>query len=433
VLVTPIGHAEKPIWLDTLGLSYAARYRHLGNLVDINSAIEYHSQAVSLTHAEHPRKLGRLYNLATSYRIRFQRLKHPDDIESAIDCLDQAYLFTRGENHDAFPLIMDALGRCHVNRTKLLCDPHAIRQAISCFQSAAESPTGSPLIRFKASIAWARLLLLKEDSSSLQAYRKTMELWPQVVWLGATVGRRYEDIEEFATVATEAAVAAITYQAYDLAFEWLEEGRSIVWNQMMQLRAPLDELFAVDPALADQLKQVASHLDQSEPLGTTGSPLLCTAHSLEQAAQQHRRLAEDWDRLLSEARRLPGFQDFLRPRKLAALAKAAEPNAVVALNIHSTRCDALLLLPNTATVAHVALDTFSYDAAVEARTHLFLSLKRGNIRTSRGSRQPVFFDLDNEDHFGNVLATLWVHVVKPVLNRLGYLVNICIQTFCLFL
>jgi hypothetical protein len=65
---------------------------------------------------------------------------------------------------------------------------------------------------------------------------------------------------------------------------------------------------------------------------------------IEEPAQHHHRLAKDWDRLVENAPEL--YQDlriFLRPKKFAALSKAARSGPVVVIKVHELRCDALVL------------------------------------------------------------------------------------------
>jgi hypothetical protein len=48
-----------------------------------------------------------------------------------------------------------------------------------------------------------------------------------------------------------------------LRLEWLEQGRSIVWNQLLSLRTPVDALRDVDRALADALLHTSIVLERA--------------------------------------------------------------------------------------------------------------------------------------------------------------------------
>ncbi|KAG8735003.1 hypothetical protein FRC10_011092 [Ceratobasidium sp. 414] len=278
--LTPDTHADKPRRLDNLGVAYRQRFEHLGDLDDVDMAIKIHEHSIMLTPDDHPDKARRLNNFSCALACRFERLGELPDIE----------------------------------------------RALAAAKSAAISPTGSPSRRFMCARLWAKLCSHVPTSSPLDAYREAMNLLPRIVWLGVTLDQRQEDVHLCGDIATEAAAAAITAGHYDLALEWLEEGTSILWGQVLQLRTPLDDLRTVSPELASKLEHVAQLLDGTYPSSSEFS------YELEQASQRHHRLAEEWDQLITSARAILGFEDFLRPRRASELVNAAHSGAVVEIN-----------------------------------------------------------------------------------------------------
>jgi len=67
-------------------------------------------------------------------------------------------------------------------------------------------------------------------NETLDAYSALVSLIPRIVWLGRTVDQRYQDVSSIGTAVTEATAAAISLGELNLALEWLEQGRSIVWG-----------------------------------------------------------------------------------------------------------------------------------------------------------------------------------------------------------
>ncbi|KAG8767237.1 hypothetical protein FRC12_006378 [Ceratobasidium sp. 428] len=217
-------------------------------------------------------------------------------------------------------------------------------------------------------------------------------------------------------LAVEAASVAISHQAYNKALEWLEEGRSIVWNQQLQLRTPIENLALADPGLAEEFSSVSHALDHASLLRAEELPFGQDDMSLEQAAQQHRRLAERWEETVSKIQNLEGFHNFLCPRTASELAKSTRLGAVVVINVDSTRCDALVLLPEHTTVSHVPLPTFSFGKAIAARAQLEGSLRSQGV-VNRGI---TTVRSRSGDTFEMILSMLWKDVAKPVVDFLGY-------------
>lgn len=251
-----------------------------------------------------------------------------------------------------------------------------------------------------------------------------MELVPQLIWLGATIDSRYNLLTKIGDLAMEAAAWAISIQAYDLAFEWLEEGRLIVWNQILQLQTPFDDLSAVDHDLSQRLQTTARELENA---GTRYNPLSSSASdapSVEQEAQRHHALAAEWEMLLAQVREIPGFDQFMLPRKVNKLRSAARDGPVVVVNSHSSRCDALVILPNTERIGHVPLNESFIEKVSGARVTLvsILGLRGDSARTRhfKGLKSIPYM----EDTFKSILTMLWSDVVKPVLDFLGYTVSL---------
>ncbi|KAG8716469.1 hypothetical protein FRC09_015728 [Ceratobasidium sp. 395] len=424
VRLTGPEHADRPMCLTALGAAYKSRYKRSEQSLDINKAIEYLYEAVDLTRMGHASFPFRYHALGRAFQLRFESQSGTiSDSDQAIDYMSSAGVCTP-EGHGFNIQVVNDLGDAHLSRYLAFDKQEDVDKALEYFQQAAESTIGLPRPKFGASLAWAGLAKAQKNTAlSLKAFGQTMRLAHQVLWIGSAVGRRYEDLksDNFGRIAMEAAAVAIEAQEYMLALEWLEQGRSIVWNQMLQIRTPLDEVAAIDPELARELKEVAGRLDQPGSSEAADHTMLsASAKSVEKAAQEHRRLSEQWGELLDKARRLPGLSGLLRPKPFSEITRAAESSTVVVLSIYRERCDALIIPENTTSAAHVPLPGLSYETAAQLNSELLGSLQHAHVR-SRGLRRPIFDEVDNEDKFESVLATLWDSVGSPVLDHLGYL------------
>ncbi|KAG8689011.1 hypothetical protein FRC11_004297, partial [Ceratobasidium sp. 423] len=463
VMLTPDGHTYLPARLNGLGKSYRSRYERLDNLKDIDKAIEFHARAVALTPKGHAYLGSRLQSLGHSHVARGLRLTQLIDIEKALACFSRDIELTP-EDHPNFPDSLSNLGNCHDHRFSLLGEPEDITKAIEfkvravaltpeghahlpgqltnlaesymhyflssqnqeylasavdCFQKASKCLTGHPRTILRSARRWGQVAAEYSVSDPIEAYQTALDLVPRLVWLGSTIDKRYEDLHGIKGLAVEAAAAAIDSRNYDLALEWLEQSRSVVWNQTLQLRTPLDRLRSAHPDLTERLQRVAGRLHGEEPDTQLAPAPSSNRLSLEQAAQQQRRNAEEYDMLISEVRRIPGFENFLKPRKLPQLARAAKDGPIVTINCQQRRCDALVLLPGSNRVRHIALPEFSGEKAMATRSQVESALGRLGIR-ERGFRKKMPPGIDEKDEFGSALAALWTGIAEPVLDFLGY-------------
>ncbi|KAI0316762.1 TPR-like protein [Amylostereum chailletii] len=415
--ITPEGNIHKPGWLNNLGISFRCRFERFGDITDVDSAIRMHNQAVDLTREGHTHKHIFLSHLGIASMRRFERLGDLADIDSAIR-VQRAAINIIPDGHAAKPACRNDLGDSFRHRFQRFGEMTDFQTAIDVFRKAANDPSGPSSHRLEASRQWALLLSSSPSTSSpLEAYRVVLALVPRMVWLGSNLCRRSEALPAVAEVVSEAVAAAIAAGDLTCALEWLEEGRRVIWGQMLQLRTPLDDLRAVDPELAGDLERTSRALDDA---GASEVLLLNKKKegaSSEDMAQQHRRLAEEYEWMVEKVRALPGCEDFLRPKRLAHLRAAADSGPVVVVTISKSRCDAMILLQTSDAVLHVPLPTLRHED-VAAWKDAMLQYLRGSRVQAREMREcPV---AGEDSIVPTILADLWSKIVQPVLFALGH-------------
>ncbi|THU79158.1 TPR-like protein [Dendrothele bispora CBS 962.96] len=378
VNLTPDGHADKARRLNNLGNAFSRRFERLGELKDIENAIDINRQAVDLTPDGHADKAALLNNLGTAFQSRFECLGELGDIENAIDVMQQAVNLTP-DGHADKAALLNNLGNAFQSRFECLGELKDITEATVAYKQAAENTSSRPSTRYVVACRWANLCSKDQSpSSALDAYTAVLEIIPQVVWFGQTVHRRYEELPKIGQTINAAAAMAISAGDLPRAVEWLEEGRSIVWKQLLQLRTPLDELHQQHPDLADELSRISLALDNAGTSKLQDIDSEIKHRSAEEEAQNHRKLAAKYEQLLKEVRELDGFGSFLRPKKFSELAPAAQNGPVVVVNVAKLRCDALVLC-TSGEIVHAPLSKISYTQAEALHSKLLSSLQAHGV------------------------------------------------------
>jgi hypothetical protein len=368
VKLTPDGHPDKPGWFNSLGNSLLGRFEHLGDVADLNRSIQVKEEAVKLTPDGHPDKPGRFNTLGNSLVRKFDRLQ----------------------------------------------------DAISCYSTAATSNTGSSEVLFRC----ARLWILHAQSHAVDQVFDScvaaMNLVPQLAWLGASIGDRYHQINAAGTVARKAAAVAISDAKYELAVEWLEQGRSVVWNQLLQLRSPMDDLQIAQPELASELRSLSLQLEGSTVIRTT----LDHAHDPRDAPPvDYHLLAHKRETLLQDIRRHKGFERFLLHKTISELRPAVTEGPIVLLNWDTQRVDALILRPASDDILPVPL----LGPAPKGMQH--------QPRNESNDDDQIMRDLLDRPQALDVpppgggrsepkLSEIWHRIVHPILNALKIIVRI---------
>ncbi|KDN33405.1 hypothetical protein RSAG8_13499, partial [Rhizoctonia solani AG-8 WAC10335] len=413
--LTPEGHPDLPSRLASLGSSCCVRFQRLGELDDIEKSIEYATRALGLTPEDHPDMPYRLGSLGLSYHNRFGRLGDLDDVEKSIE-YNTCSLDLTPAGHPGLPLRHHNLALTQFTEFQRTGNQSHLHHSLEFFRRASQSLTGAPRDTFRYALLWATLASNNSSLCPIEAYQTTIDLLPQFIWLGATTNQRYEDLLQAGNLATEAASTAIISCDYELALTWLEYARCVVWTQSLMLRSPLDQLQASHPDLAARLQEVAAQLHTTSSESRTSQALSSGSLTAEQIGQKHRRLAKEYSDLLEQTRKLSGFEEFLKPPKVAGLIGAARNGPIVVINCHTT-CHALLITPGQDQVRSIDLPNFSLKEIQYTRSHMQKLLKRTGFR-ERGAQLDC--DLE-EESFEDLLKLLWNDIVKPVLDFLGYM------------
>lgn len=298
------------------------------------------------------------------------------------------------------------------------------------YEECAKYSSGPPSTRFTASRWWSGSYRLLHGQPLLEAHENTLSLLPQIVWLGTNITRRYEEIASIGNTVNTAVAAAISVNRYDLAVEWLEQGRSIVWSQILHMRTPLEDLQGASPALSRRLTAI---LRQLETAGTSQMEMDAEMSqtekvSLDEQARQHRRLAGEYENTLVEVRKIPGFENFLKPKQFSELRLAARDGLVTMINVSDERCDALVLRDDDMRVLHIPLPELTLDVARTMQEKLVETLKERMVRSrDSNNRASTRVHAPGKEPMQQLLEWLWRTVVCPIMVRVheevGFLSN----------
>ncbi|RDB28694.1 hypothetical protein Hypma_014906 [Hypsizygus marmoreus] len=412
----------KPLFLSNLGNSFQDIAAHQDKRIFIHIAVATHRGAVEMLTDDDPSMPALLANLANSLVKRFELYGNDADIDEAIATFRRAVDLTPAGDISRVTRLHD-LGITLLLRFDKLAKHKDLEAGILNLRLAATDSNGSPYVKMHAARHWGARYVSSDPAQSLIAFGIAVDLIPRVVWIGEPITQRHVQLADIAELALEAAAAAISAQKYELALTWLEQGRSVVWNQLHHLRTPVDTLKEKEPKLADDLLRISSVLEahSSRPASTMDAVTTALQQFTldERRVQQHHRAAEEWEELLTKIRRLPGFEDFLQAMSFSHMKESApQEGPVVVLNVHKSRCDALVLNRASPSVRHIALPKFSYSKAQNLWKALktYLGDCKLEARSVRHGRPASAHSAGLRD----ILAELWKCIVKPVLDSLEY-------------
>ncbi|KIJ30067.1 hypothetical protein M422DRAFT_187633, partial [Sphaerobolus stellatus SS14] len=406
VQLTPHGHPSKPSRLNNLGNSLLKQFEQLEDMTDLNQSVLKFQEAVQLTPDGHPSKPSWLNSYGSSLLRRFQQLGDMTDLNQSVLKFQEAVQLTP-DGHPVKPSLLNNFGKSLIIRFSKLRLSDDMMNAVWAYSSATNAEYGPPSVRLQAAECWAMCLQASSSppESILDIYHIAIPLLAETAWLGSSLPDRHYQIMQAGSVVHKAAAAAHQFGNDIQAVEWLEQGRSVIWGQLLQLHTPIDDLEEKEPNLSQRLKLNSLQLEEA-------------ASPQNEIASHGHHLAIERKEILKEIRMCQGFERFLLPKVIRELTPAASHGPIVILNsveVHDT-CYALVLLPNLPDdVLPVKLDSFTASQAKVLYHQLQTLLgEDGQTISSWNSKSGTI-----RQGFKDILAELWEGVVRPVLEALA--------------
>jgi tetratricopeptide (TPR) repeat protein len=405
VQLTPTGHPSLAKRQANLGSALATRFKYGQRATDLDDAIEALRGAAEITPSGHPSRPLFLSNLARALRDRFSQAQAVADLDEAIEAGRVAVAGTPVDDpHRATRL--SGLGTSLLTRAADESDPALAAEACGLFREAVEQTTAAVDTRIDAARKWAGLAIYAADwPQALTASTAAMELLPILAWHGLDRQDQLHAVSAAAGVAADGAAVALRAGEPEAALTLLEQGRGILLSHAINARSDLSLVAQQAPELAWRMQQVRAELDSTGNTLERVESLVGPPH----LAERRRHLAQEWDRLVDEARKLRGLRQFLRAPSFVDLQSAAAGGTVVVINTSRIRCDALLLTERGLDV--LPLPRLDVDEIARRATILINALSAANRSAAdRASARRSLVE---------TLAWLWDAIAEPVLMALG--------------
>jgi tetratricopeptide (TPR) repeat protein len=395
---TPAPGQERLSSLTNLGIALRTRYEVLERTDDLQDAIEIQREAVDLAGDDHPGRRSLLANLANSLETRSRVTGDLDDLRAAVT-IRRAACAVPPADHPHRCVILLALGRSL--RTLADSDGLALaHEASGLFREASAISTAPPQDRVDAARAWGETAHeLGDRQQAADSFASAVQLLARVAWHGLDQETRERQLARLSGLAADAAAAAVLADRPEAAIELLEQGRSVLWAQALQLRSDLSVLAETAPELERRLRDVGAGLATGGETGPDGTA------AAEGQIRSRRELAGEWDALVEQIRLVPGFETFLQPVPYRELRAAVLGGPLAVVNISHLGCHALVLIPQSAEVSVVTLPDVSFPSVTEQVNQLLTARGRGHHSEDDANRRTA-----------DVLSWIWRHIAEPVLD-----------------
>ncbi|MBW8705633.1 hypothetical protein MBT84_39105 [Streptomyces sp. MBT84] len=368
-------------------------------LEDVREAYECLLRAVEQTGPYHPDLGGRLRGLSSLsyslYRLHGRR----GDADRALELSERAVRVTPPRHPQrahavlllAF-LLAELGGAAETDR------------ALSLWEGLVPDPSVQPSSRASAAAYAARARCRRGAwAAAVDLYAQALDVLPTLVTPAQDTRAQEELLTLWSGLAGEAASCAIAAGDPDRAVELQEQGRGVLWSQLLDSRTELDALQAVEPELAERLTVVERELNTSPEAGAS-EPWWG------RIADRRLTLAAEREDLVAQIRTLTGFEDFRRPAGIEELRQAAADGPVVLVVSSQWRTDALIVTTSATRTVPLGVG----HPELLARTQRYLTALQRYETGPRDALAQVTLNL----MVTRTLEWLWRDIVEPSLRAL---------------
>ncbi|KAI6764298.1 hypothetical protein HG530_008087 [Fusarium avenaceum] len=327
-------------------------------------------------------------NLSGILMLKYRLVKDRSILEECIN-LQREALDEMPKDHQYRAEMLTSLGH---RLREFAKDGLDLEEASECFLMALQDANAPVISHTRADSA-----LLKscpDKQKAYQAARVIMGLVPQLITRShETVDKQHAAGFRIDMACNAAAVALQAGRPAFEALELLELGRGTLSKYTEDMKIDPLSLQQVSGELSQSYTRLRDELDAPHlpsPPFTTGFGN-SVQHQVSQLNRRH-VVATELDDLISEMRKLPGFEDLWAAPTEVETRAAAKHGPIVVVNISEARCDALL----------VESDKIRVLALPDLHHKLMHFARKGDL----GSVQ--------------VLEWLWEDIAKPVLDTLGF-------------
>jgi CHAT domain-containing protein len=275
--------------------------------------------------------------------------------------------------------------------------------------------------RFQLACQWARSARSTRHPTVSTAYETAMSLMQDTLCFSPTLPLQHATLATYDgthSLSLDYASYRVDQHQLEEAIEVLERGRALLWTEMRNLRASIDQLLEVDPdlgckfaAVNQDLEDLTKSIPPSHKLGMDGDAGdgFRAVDPFGRLLLKQRGLLKERAKLISQVQALPGFHSFLVSPSWDTLRRAAFSGPVIIINHSRWRSDILLLLHNLPPSLISTPDDF-FERARALKDKFLESRSKYGLDSS-----------DYEETLAFVLAELYKLVGKPVIDQLRQL------------
>ena len=321
----------------------------------LEEAIKYRRILLGTTHPSDPSISFQRFSFANFLYFAFGHIKKVEYLDESV-ALHREVLRVENVQLIHFSTIRRLI-KSLSSRWRLFRHKSDLDEIMELYASGVEDTYAMVPSRFELACDWAYTARISVHHSLQTAYEHAMSLMQSSLVFAPTLPIQHDRLVEKRDLYEQTPLNFASYQVrmgkLESAIETLEQGRALLWSEMHGLRTSTNQLWIVDPDLAERFTAINKEIEilttsasSDRNIGIDdgtfdGDGWMAQLSGL-MAKQQ--KLLKERDALISEIRRLPGFENFLLPLSSDTLRSASAHGPVIIINHCKWRSDIIIAL-----------------------------------------------------------------------------------------
>jgi tetratricopeptide (TPR) repeat protein len=444
VSLIPTGHYNRSAGCARLASSLHQMFEDTGDIACLDEAIVFAQEARSLTSADNPSRVDLCLWISVLLDARHQ-------------CSGVGTSLTVPESDD---FIEEALNLCppgHPRRFIALAmksrwniaDPDKMGTSLQLLNESLRTTsihdvtTMFPEAARILNTASAMQIPSEAMPLLLESYDIVLDMASRLAGFALTRSAQLYHISVCRTLGPDAYRIACSMSKPQIALQLLERARGIIWSQLMHLRDSKAPGGSASTPLEEELQNLLRKLATGDNVEVTMYPGQLQSFQLRGTSARHH-----WNtraqQVIQEVRAQPAMQEFMKGLSIESLLSTASTHPVVIVVAAREECHALVIGSSAAALLPIRLTGMSaeYLCRMLVRIHNRHSHFRGEAsKDDRGDEEEDATESDINESCSDgerlglksmrppriglpqLLKTLWMSVVKPVLEALNLTVS----------
>ncbi|KAG7403689.1 hypothetical protein Forpe1208_v016358 [Fusarium oxysporum f. sp. rapae] len=333
------------------GVFLLTPYERTKEMRDLEEAIQGARQAVALKPDDDPylanwlSNLGavlarRLNNLGNKLGQLYERIGEMEDLERAIQVVRLAVESTP-DDHSGLADCLNNLGIKFGMRYERTGETNDLEDVSTFLLKAWTCLNAVPFRRVQAAAKCVQLLAIQNRvDEGIDLGREILAFLPSVHTRSLDRNDQQFVVSTLAGVASNLCSVLLSANRLSEALECLEQGRAIIISQLLDDRSGLSSLRQDHSQLADQYQSLVDEVyDPIRQITPDAVEALIRKRQQEAAAAL--------DTCLKEIRRVPGHERFMLGQTVAEMQECITEGSIVVINITDFRSDAIIISSNS--------------------------------------------------------------------------------------